>query len=139
METPVKSKSEDMSASAQTMLREYAGQRWPTMNHKGRMSRLATILNWGHRRVRTVYQNEMGARLRADEMAAIEALRAEANKSEFAALEDRLAALEAAFARIDPEHVEPHLAAFREAINGGRAPNVDRSSEEDRRWIDISG
>lgn len=28
-----------MSAVAQDILRTYAGRRWPTLNHKGRMSR----------------------------------------------------------------------------------------------------
>jgi hypothetical protein len=120
---PKKDRSE-MSASAQLMMREYAGQRWPSLNHKARMSRLAGLLAIGHRRVRAIYQGDPSVRLRADEMAAIEALRQqraeEANRAEFEALSDRIAQLEAAFARIDPEHIEPHLAALRSAVDGRR-------------------
>lgn len=117
-----------MSIDASMTMREYAGRRWPTMNHKGRMNRLASILGLGHRRVRSIYQNEAGVRLRADEMAAIQALRVrkieEANRDDFAALQDRVARLEAALLAADQEFHQPQMAGLREAINGGRGGNV---------------
>ena len=48
-------------------LREFAGLEWPTLNHKGRMAAPARRLNIGFRRVRSIYQNEDGVALRADE------------------------------------------------------------------------
>jgi len=117
-----------MSIDASMTMREYAGQRWPAMNHKGRMSRLATVLGLGHRRVRSIYQNEPGVRLRAEEMAAIRALQVrkieEANRDDFAALQDRVARLEAALLAVDQEFHQPQMAGLREAIDGGRGRNV---------------
>ncbi len=84
------------------------------------MSRLATILNWGHRRVRTVYQNEPGGRLRADEMAAIEALAEEADRNEFQDLQARIARLEAALFQSDEDFHQPQMAGFRQAVDDGR-------------------
>jgi len=89
-----RSSERDMSSTAQFALREYAGNRWPTLNHKGRIARLAGHLGFGHRRLRSLYQNEPGVRLRADEMAAIEGLQHtkldEANRNDFQALQARI-------------------------------------------------
>lgn len=117
-----------MSASAQTMLREYAGVRWPTLNHKGRMARLASQLRMGHRRVRSLYQNEPGVSLRADEMAAIEALREEANRNEFQDLQARIARLEAALFAQDEEFHSHQMAALRSAADERRGPHVPSAS-----------
>lgn len=115
----------DMSASAQFILRDYAGARWPTLNHKGRMARLAGVLGLGHRRVRSIYQNEEGVSLRADEMAAIAALRREkaddavrSSQAEYRALEARIAALEELFRAGDEEHHRPQLDALWDAARG---------------------
>lgn len=121
----------EVSASAQIMLRDYAGSRWPTMNHKGRIGRLASVLGFTPRRVRSLYQNEPGARIRADELAAIAALRREheeaknvrASQAEYRALEARIAALEALFAAGDEEHGRPYLDGLRAvALGNGGAP-----------------
>lgn len=143
---PTKPTSENMSASAQMMLREYASHRWPTMNHKGRMSRLAGVLQWGHRRVKAIYQNDPRARLRADEMAAIEALQQReiegANRAEFKALADRIAALEAALLAQDEDFHQPQMAALGQALDGRRRSNGADATPimaDQSQWTDISG
>ena len=120
-----------MSANAQTMMREYAAVRWPTMNHKGRIARLAGVLGFGHRRTRSLYQNEMGVSLRADELAAIAALRRgdEDNRNDFQDLQSRVARLEAALAAVDEDFFDPQMAAYREALHGGRGSNVTNLSQ----------
>lgn len=101
-----------MTVAAHNILREYAADRWPTLNHKGRISRLAGTLRWGFRRVRSLYNNEQGVRVRADEMAALEGLKLtplqEANIHDFQALQDRVARLEALLAeRVEGPHRAP--------------------------------
>ncbi len=136
----------EVSASAQIMLRDYAGDRWPSLNHKGRMGRLASALGFTPRRVRSLYQNEPGVRLHADEMAAIAKLRHEreeaknvrASQAEYRALEARIAALEALFAAGDEEHGRPYLDAIRAAAfgNGGvAAGGVGENGPTGRRTI----
>ncbi len=117
----------DMSTAAQTLMREYAGLRWPSMNHKGRIARLAGVLGFTHRRTRSLYQNEPGARLRADELASIEALNRrieEGNRNEFAILQSRVARLEAALLRQDEEFHSEQMAAFSAAVDGRRREDV---------------
>jgi hypothetical protein len=118
----------EMSAVAQDIMREYAGVRWPSLNHKGRMARLAGHLGLTHRRVRAIYQNDPSVRLRADEMAAIEGLRQrrieEANRDDFQALQARVARLEAALAHADAEFHQPQMAALRNAVDGRRGNDV---------------
>jgi hypothetical protein len=130
-----KDERNEMSATAQTMMRDYAGTRWPSLNHKGRMSRLAGVLGFGHRRVRSIYQNEPGLSLRADEMAAIAALREqkieEANRNAFQDLQARIARLEAALFAQDEEFHHEQVAAFRAAADGGRRENVSGSTSTD--------
>lgn len=115
-----KDERQEMSATAQTMLRDYAGIRWPSLNHKGRMSRLAGVLGFGHRRVRSIYQNEPGLSLRADEMAAIAALQQqkieEANRNDFQNLQARIARLEAALFAQDEEFHHDQVAALRSSV-----------------------
>jgi hypothetical protein len=131
MEIRSSKRNEVMSATAQTMMREYAAVRWPTMNHKGRIARLAGVLGFGHRRTRSLYQNEMGVSLRADELAAIAALRRgdEENRNDFQDLQSRVARLEAALAAVDEDFFDPQMAAYREALHGGRGSNVANTSQ----------
>jgi hypothetical protein len=130
-----KDERNEMSATAQTMMRDYAGTRWPSLNHKGRMARLAGVLGFGHRRVRSIYQNEPGLSLRADEMAAIAALREqkieEANRNAFQDLQARIARLEAALAAVDEAFFDPQMAAYREAVHGGRGEDVSVPTSTD--------
>lgn len=124
---------EAMSTAAQTMLRDYAGWRWPSLNHKGRIARLAGHLGLTHRRARALYQNEPGMRLRADEMAAIAALRQqkveEANRDVFEDLQARIARIEAALFASDEEFHHEQMAALREALDSGRSGNVASPAE----------
>lgn len=115
----IRDKGDRQLSVAQT-LRQYAGTRWPTLNHKGRMSRLAGELRFGFRRVRSLYQDEPGVRLRADEQASIERLEhieaddaVRRGQDLYRELEARLAALETFAQAVDPEFLGPQVAAFR--------------------------
>ena len=126
-----------MSSTAQALLlRDYAGTRWPTLNHKGRMSRLAGVLGFGHRRVRSLYQNEPGVSIRADEMERIAALKRrttdEANRDDFQALQARVAALEAALFAADEEFHREQMAGLRQAVDGRRGTNEPNAAGEGR-------
>ena len=111
--------------TAALSLRNYAAGTWPLLNHKGRLRNLAKLLtNWTERRVRAVYNAEPGVSLRASEQADIDALAEEANRNEFQALEARLASMEAALQRIDPEYHSVQVAAFRASVDGRREHNV---------------
>lgn len=84
-------------------LRIYAGQRWPTMNHKWRKARLASLLGMNERRVKSIYEAEQTARLRVDEEARIKALlgqKEEASAASDRAFAERIAALEAELAGV---------------------------------------
>lgn len=111
--------------AAQTDLRLYAAERWPTLNHKGRLRELARELaNWTARRVRAVYNAEQGVSLRAGERADIEALVEEENRDAFEDLQARIARLEAALFAQDEEFHREQVAAFRAAADGGRGEDV---------------
>lgn len=88
----------EMTAALADDLREFAGRKWPTMNHKWRKARLASLLGMSSRRIKSIYEAEQTARLRADEEAKITALigrKEEANAEADRALAERLADLEA--------------------------------------------
>jgi hypothetical protein len=129
-----KDERSEMSATAQLMMRDYAGTRWPSLNHKGRMSRLASVLGFGHRRVRSIYQNEPGLSLRADEMAAIAALQErkieEANRHAFQDLQARIARLEAALFAQDEEFHHEQMDALRSAATGRRRDDVASTTQQ---------
>lgn len=82
-----------MTAALANDLRVFAGQKWPTMNHKWRKNKLASMLRMSERRVKSIYEADPAARVRADEA---ERIRALINQEEAdAALADRIAELEA--------------------------------------------
>lgn len=137
-----------MSASAQAIMRDYAAFKWPSLNHKGRIASLARALGFGHRRTRSIYQNEPGVALRADELAAIETLRSKraddavgTSRENYRLLEARLARLEALFESVDPEFGGEFMAAYRAQLRGqggspgasgagnGRADHFDADDE----------
>jgi hypothetical protein len=134
------STSDEMSSAAQTVMREYAAFEWPTMNHKGRIAQLARRLGIGHRRVRSIYQNELGVSLRADEMAAIAALERtaaadEENRDAFMALQARVARLEAALAAVDAALLDQPVATIGAPPYGRRRddePGSSRGSDRPR-------
>lgn len=89
-----------MTAVLADDLRAFAGRKWPTMNHKWRKARLASLLGLSERRIKSIYEAEQTARLRADEKAKITALigqkeEADAHAEADRALAERLAELEA--------------------------------------------
>ena len=102
----------------QGTLREYACMRWPSLNHKGRIWRLKDVLKWTERRTRALYNNEPGMRLRADEMAAIEALGKLGATNELSELRGRIARLEAALAVLDPAFCREPADAVRRTDRG---------------------
>lgn len=89
-----------MSATAiSNGLRTYAVKRWPTANHKFRKARLADLLGFTERRVRSFWEAK-AASPRDEEIDAIKALVGdqqieEENRDAFAALQERIARLEA--------------------------------------------
>ncbi|MEQ9634628.1 MAG: hypothetical protein RLW68_00940 [Devosia marina] len=110
-----------MTAAISNDLRVFAGQKWPTMNHKWRKNKLASMLRMSERRVKSLYEADPAARVRADEADRIRAL---INQEEAdAALADRIAELEAqvAFltAAINRDQMASTGAASHQAGNGG--------------------
>lgn len=130
LEKPSSTEREQVPASVQLMMRDYAAFRWPALNHKGRMARLAAKLGFGHRRVKALYCGEQGTAIRADEYAAVAALHQreieEANRNEYQALEARLARLEAALFTQDAEFHREQMAALRSAVDGRRGDHESR-------------
>jgi hypothetical protein len=120
-----KSEARDVTMDVATDLRVYAGQRWPTMNHKWRKARLASLLGMNERRVKSIYEAEQTARLRADEEVRIKALigrKEEANAASDRAFAERIAALEAELAGVralvDRLSLEGDLGASRATGSG---------------------
>lgn len=78
-------------------LRAYAGRRWPSGNAKFRKGRLADLLGFSERRVRSFWEAKAAAP-RDEEIEAIKALigqeREEANAASDRAFAERIAALE---------------------------------------------
>lgn len=122
-----------------TDLRVYAGIRWPTMNHKWRKARLASLLGMNERRVKSIYEAEHTARLRADEEARIKALlgQKEAADVEDQAIAERIADLEAQVAFLVAALAGDELAADGEKAHRpgrkspGRSPSVPRRRADD--------
>ena len=90
------------NATLSTDLRVYATKRWPLDKDERRKERLAALLNMTKRRVRSLWENEATAVPRGDEIERIKALIGveesnieEANRDAFAALQERIARLEA--------------------------------------------
>lgn len=127
-----------MTAALADDLREFAGRKWPTMNHKWRKARLASLLGMSDRRVKSIYEAEETARLRADEKAKITALigqKEEANVEADRALAERLAELEAQVAFLVEALARETLAAESRAASravrsrAGQGSSAARSSQ----------
>lgn len=135
-----KSEPREVTAAIATDLRVYAGQRWPTMNHKWRKARLASLLGMNERRVKSIYEAEQTARLRVDEEARIKALlgqKEEADAAADKALADRIAELEAQVAFLVAALAGDELAARGNAPRGqGRAPLAAGGGTAGRRSTD---
>lgn len=108
-----------MTVAVHTTLRDYAAMRWPTINHKGRMTMLARMLGFGHRRIRSLYQNEPGVSIRAEEAARIAELDARA-KQEATRADLSSQFLEARFAALGAEVADLRAQLARASLAGDR-------------------
>jgi hypothetical protein len=134
-----KSERREVTVEVATDLRIYAGQRWPTMNHKWRKARLASLLGMNERRVKSIYEAEQTARLRVDEEARIKALIGQREKADAAdiALAKRIADLEAQVASLaallarDTLAAEGRVAHRQGAGASGRGQSVPRRRTDD--------
>lgn len=135
-----KNEPHKVTTAVATDLRIYAGRRWPTMNHKWRKARLASLLGMNERRVKSIYEAEETARLRVDEEARIKALigqEEEANAAADSALAKRIADLETQVATLMAALASDALAAEGRASRGsgngspGRSPSVPRRRHDD--------
>lgn len=114
-----------MNAILADDLRVYARQRWPLANDKYRKARLATLLQVSSRRIKSLWEGEQTAVIRQHEAEAVRRLIGqrqieEANRDDIAALQDRIARLEAALFANDPDFHQPQMGALRAAARGGR-------------------
>jgi hypothetical protein len=109
-------KERDMSVVASADLRLYAANRWPLMNHKGRLRELGKYLtHWSARRVRAVYNAEPGVSLRADEQADIDQL-IRAARHEHRELAQLAASLQALLFGPEADYYRPQVDAIRAAL-----------------------
>lgn len=95
--------SQKMQAALADDLRQYAGKRWPSGNAKFRKGRLADLLGFSERRVRSFWEAKAAAP-RDYEIEAIKALigaeEEDANAEAYRAMEARFAAMEAELAEL---------------------------------------
>ncbi|WEK05742.1 MAG: hypothetical protein P0Y65_05665 [Candidatus Devosia phytovorans] len=128
-----------MTAVLADDLRAFAGRKWPAMNHKWRKARLASLLGLSDRRIKSIYEAEQTARLRADEKAKITALigqKEEANADADRAVAERLAELEAQVAFLVSALARETLAAEGRETGGalrrraGESPSPARRRED---------
>lgn len=114
-----------MNAALADDLKIYARRRWPLTTDEWRWTRLANLIGVKPRRMKSLYQGEPSAVVRQTEAEALAALIRnreieEANRSDFQALQNRIARLEAAFFPQDEEFYQPALAALRASVDGRR-------------------
>lgn len=124
-----------MSATALSGgLRKYAVARWPTANHKFRKARLADLLGFSERRVRS-YWEAKAASPRDDEVDAIKALIGQKEQADAAdiTLAKRIADLEAQVATLASLLAGDEMAAARMASRGGSNGASGRSHDAPRR------
>jgi hypothetical protein len=133
-----KNEAHEVTTAVATDLRIYAGQRWPTMNHKWRKARLASLLGMNERRVKSIYEAEQTARLRVDEEARIKALIGQREKADAAdeALAKRIADLEAQVATLAALLASDTLAAEGRVAHRQGAGASGRSQPVPRRRTD---
>ena len=134
-----KSEPHEVTMEVATDLRVYAGLRWPTMNHKWRKARLASLLGMNERRVKSIYEAEHSARLRADEEARIKALLGQKEEADAAdiALAQRITELEAQVAFLVSALARDEMAAQgHDAHEPGRRASSKSDSLSRRRATD---
>lgn len=127
-----KRKARGMAADLSTDLRIYAVQKWPTMNHKWRKAKLASMLGMNARRMKSLYEAENTARLRADEETKIIALLGQKqqvnNEASDRALAQRVAELEAQLADVVAALARDQMArgGQPDGRSNSRQPSEDR-------------
>ena len=133
------------TATLSTNLRVYATKRWPLDKDERRKERLATLLNMTKRRVRSLWENEATARPRGEEIERIEALISaeqeeieEANRDAFAALQERIARLEAIVLALSAEQDHDALAGESGRVGEGRRGHVAQAAALGREFDDQS-
>lgn len=114
-------------ATISSGLRTYAVKRWPTANHKFRKARLADLLGFTERRVRSFWEAKAAAP-RDDEIDAIKALIGQQEDAD-ATLSNRIAELEAQVASLaallaGDEMAAQRRAAHRQGIGASGASQV---------------
>lgn len=114
-----------VNAAIASDLRVYARRRWPLENDKYRKHRLASLLGFSARRIKSLWEAEQTAVIRQHEAEAVRKLLgqqeiAEANRNDIQALQDRIARLEAAITAQDEEFGRAQMAGYREAVGLGR-------------------
>lgn len=117
-----------MTAALANDLRVFAGRKWPTMNHKWRKARLASLLGMSERRVKSLYEAEETARLRVDEEARIKSLIGKKEEADAAdiALAERIAELEAQVAFLVSALARDEMAASGASVRGQVTSPVER-------------
>lgn len=97
-------------------LKTYAGRRWPTANAKFRKARLADLLGFSERRVRSFWEASQYMSPRDEEVAAIKALIGQKEEADAAdtALQKRIAELEAQVAFLVEALARDEMAAKRQ-------------------------
>ena len=134
-----KNEAHEVTTAVATDLRIYAGQRWPTMNHKWRKARLASLLGMNERRVKSIYEAEQTARLRSDEEARIKALLGQKERADAVAdiaLAKRIADLETQVATLVALLASDTLAAEGRSAHRQGAEAPDRGYAVPRRRAD---
>jgi hypothetical protein len=119
-------------------LRVYARQTWPLDNDKLRKIKLGRLLLLSARRIKSFWEGEETAVPRGSETARIEQLIGHRigaaadreNADDFMALQARVARLEAALANVDEAFFDPQVAAYREALHGGRRDDVAGTTQQ---------
>jgi hypothetical protein len=131
----------DVNAAIAQDLKFYSRRRWPMANDKFRKSRLASLLNVTERRIKSLWEADERAVIREHEAEAVRRLigQEEANRNDFAALQSRVARLEAALATVDPDFFDHQMAGYREALHAGRGGNVSGAAGRDDRLTTPKG
>lgn len=121
---------DEMNAAAQTLMQDYAFQTWPRANQKYRIWKLSRLLKWTERRTKALWYCEQGISVRAEEMAALEQLKTQEVKNEYAELRQRIARLEAALAVQDEAFHRPQIDALEQQIRGRGRVDISRNRGE---------
>lgn len=137
-----------MGAAIAEELRVYARKRWPLTTDEWRKDRLAALLGFSRRRVKSLYEGERTAVPRKEETDAVERLIGkrigepaieeeaqngiEQSRAEYRALEARIARIEALFAGADAKLSGPELDEIR-ALARGKGAGAARSGRANGR------